>query len=49
MIVLPADPPSPRDIEMTSCPGPRISRRQMIQAGAASYLGLNLPRLLARR
>ncbi len=26
----------------TSCPGPRISRRQMIQAGAASYLGLNL-------
>ena len=29
-----------------SCPGPRISRRQMIQAGAASYLGLNLPTLL---
>src|SRR4249920_1926065 len=28
------------------CPGPRISRRQMIQAGAASYLGLNLPALL---
>jgi Protein of unknown function (DUF1501) len=28
------------------CPGPRISRRQMIQAGAASYLGLNLPGLL---
>ncbi|HSQ54541.1 MAG TPA: DUF1501 domain-containing protein [Gemmata sp.] len=30
----------------SSCPGPRISRRQMIQAGAASYLGLNLPTLL---
>ena len=29
-----------------SCPGPRISRRRMIQAGAASYLGLNLPGLL---
>jgi hypothetical protein len=29
-----------------SCPGPRISRRQMIQAGAASYLGLNLSGLL---
>ncbi len=28
------------------CPGPRISRRQMIQAGAASYLGLNLTNLL---
>ena len=31
---------------MTSCPGPRISRRQMIQVGAASYLGLDLPMLL---
>ena len=31
------------------CPGPRISRRQMIQAGAASYLGLSLPQLLLRR
>ncbi len=29
-----------------ACSGPRISRRQMIQAGAASYLGLNLPQLL---
>lgn len=29
-----------------SCPGPRISRRRMIQAGAASFLGLNLPGLL---
>ncbi|MDB5312778.1 MAG: hypothetical protein JWO38_6980 [Gemmataceae bacterium] len=28
------------------CPGPRISRRQMIQTGAASVLGLNLPQLL---
>jgi len=32
--------------ERLPCPGPRISRRQMIQAGAASYLGLNLPTLL---
>lgn len=31
---------------MTSCPGPRLSRRQMIQVGAASYFGLNLPALL---
>lgn len=29
-----------------ACPGPRISRRRMIQVGAASYLGLNLPSLL---
>ncbi|HJZ58166.1 MAG TPA: DUF1501 domain-containing protein, partial [Gemmataceae bacterium] len=29
-----------------SCPGPRVSRRRMIQAGAASFLGLNLPQLL---
>jgi len=29
-----------------TCPGPRLSRRQMIQAGAASYLGLNLTTLL---
>ncbi|HEY1188586.1 MAG TPA: DUF1501 domain-containing protein, partial [Gemmata sp.] len=28
------------------CAGPRLSRRQMIQAGAASYLGLSLPQLL---
>jgi len=28
------------------CPGPRLSRRQMIQAGAASVLGLSLPQLL---
>jgi hypothetical protein len=31
------------------CPGPRISRRQVIQAGAASYLGLSLPQLLAAK
>ena len=28
------------------CPGPRLSRRHMIQAGAASCLGLNLTQLL---
>ena len=28
------------------CAGPRVSRRRMIQAGAASYLGLSLPQLL---
>ena len=28
------------------CPGPRVSRRHMIQAGAASYVGLTLPKLL---
>ena len=28
------------------CPGPRLSRRRMVQAGAASVLGLGLPRLL---
>ena len=28
------------------CPGPRLSRRRMIQVGAASVLGLHLPRLL---
>src|SRR6516225_4340488 len=28
------------------CPGPRISRRRMLQIGAASALGLNLPALL---
>jgi hypothetical protein len=32
--------------EALPCPGPRISRRQMIQVGAASYLGLNLPAML---
>ncbi len=30
----------------SSCPGPLVSRRQMIQAGVASYLGLSLPQLL---
>ena len=28
------------------CPGPHVSRRRMIQAGAASVLGLSLPQLL---
>ncbi|HXD88712.1 MAG TPA: DUF1501 domain-containing protein, partial [Urbifossiella sp.] len=28
------------------CPGPQMSRRRMIQVGAASMLGLNLPKLL---
>jgi hypothetical protein len=28
------------------CPGPRVSRRQMLQIGGASLLGLGLPRLL---
>src|SRR2546423_9313388 len=28
------------------CPGPRVSRRRMIQAGGASVLGLSLPQLL---
>ena len=28
------------------CPGPRLSRRQMLQVGAAGALGLSLPRLL---
>ena len=32
-----------------TCPGPRLSRRQMISVGAASYLGLSLPQLLAAR
>lgn len=31
---------------LSSCPGPRICRREMIQAGFVSYFGLNLPRLL---
>ena len=31
---------------LSNCPGPRLSRRRMIQAGAASFLGLNLPRLM---
>lgn len=31
------------------CPGPRISRRQMLQVGAASAIGLSLPRLLQAR
>ncbi|HTU93363.1 MAG TPA: DUF1501 domain-containing protein [Gemmataceae bacterium] len=30
----------------TSCPGPRLSRRKMLQIGGASLLGLTLPRLL---
>src|SRR5262245_40970118 len=29
------------------CPGPVVSRRRMLQVGAASVLGLSLPRLLA--
>ncbi len=29
-----------------SCPGPRLSRRRMLQVGGASLLGLSLPRLL---
>jgi hypothetical protein len=29
-----------------SCPGPRVSRRRMLQIGGASLLGLSLPRLL---
>src|SRR5215467_12092086 len=29
------------------CPGPVVSRRRMLQVGAASVLGLLLPRLLA--
>src|SRR5688572_25643387 len=28
------------------CPGPKLSRRRMIQVGAASMLDLNLPKLL---
>src|SRR5271165_2579116 len=28
------------------CPGPRLSRRRMLQVGGASLLGLSLPRLL---
>lgn len=28
------------------CPGPLITRRRMIQAGAASFLGLSLPQIL---
>jgi hypothetical protein len=30
----------------TACPGPRLSRREMLQIGGASLLGLGLPRLL---
>jgi hypothetical protein len=30
----------------SACPGPRITRRQMLQVGLASYVGLHLPRLL---
>src|SRR5262245_27928968 len=32
-----------------TCPGPRLSRRQMLQVGAASALGLSLPQLLQAR
>lgn len=32
-----------------ACPGPRLSRRQMLQVGAASALGLSLPELLRAR
>jgi hypothetical protein len=29
-----------------ACPGPRLSRREILQVGGASLLGLGLPRLL---
>jgi len=29
-----------------SCPGPNLSRRQLLQIGAANLLGLGLPSLL---
>src|SRR5437868_3482920 len=29
-----------------ACPGPRLTRRQMLQIGGAGVLGLTLPRLL---
>src|SRR5262245_19148240 len=32
---------------LVPCPGPRVSRRQLLQVGAASVLGLGLPHLLA--
>jgi len=31
----------------TACPGPRLSRRQLLQVGGASVFGLSLPQLLA--
>ncbi len=37
---------TPRTPTPTRCPGPRISRRRMLQVGGASVLGLGLPRLL---
>src|SRR6184192_3262828 len=33
----------------TPCPGPRLSRREMLQIGGASLLGLSLPGLLKAR
>ncbi len=33
-------------IDPSSCPGPRISRREILQIGGAGMLGLALPRLL---
>lgn len=30
----------------STCPGPRVSRRRMLQVGAAGMLGLSLPKLL---
>ncbi len=33
----------------SNCPGPRISRRRMLQVGGASMLGLSLPQLLCAR
>src|SRR5712671_6535007 len=34
-------------MSIAPCPGPIVSRRRMLQVGAASVLGLSLPRLLA--
>src|SRR5207244_1441804 len=41
----PSFPPEGRPVSFP-CPGPRVSRRRMIQVGAASVLGLSLPKLL---
>src|SRR5262249_62299928 len=39
--------PGGSDVKGPACPAPRpISRRQLLQVGAASALGLTLPRLL---
>src|SRR5438093_1077484 len=37
--------PEGHSMKPPSCPGPRVSRRQMLQFGAAGLLGLNLPGL----